>query len=120
MEKLRKVSGNGVLYPLNFPKVVCLCGSTRFADDFNRIGIEETLKGHIVVRPEVVTYDPENDPQKFNPAVKDALDWLHKRKIDMADEVVVVNKNGYVGESTKGEVEYARRIGKVVRFIYAD
>ena len=79
------------------PRIVCLCGSTRFAERMNEV----------VVRPEVVAYDQGNDPQLVAPEVKAALDELHLRKIDLADEVFVVNVGGYVGESTRREIEYA-------------
>lgn len=68
------------------PNVVCLCGSTRFASTFNEVAIAETLADRIVVRPEVVTYDGTTDPQRVNQAQKAALDDLHLRKIDPADE----------------------------------
>lgn len=100
----------------NRPKVVCICGSTRFAERMNEIAIAETLADCIVVRPEVVTYDSSLDPQKVNPEQKTALDELHKRKIDLADEIIVVNVNGYVGPSTRGEIEYARQQGKPIRW----
>ena len=99
------------------PRVVCLCGSTRFAETFNRVAEEETLAGRIVVRPEVVTYSSANDPQKHAPGVKTALDELHLRKIDLADEVLILNQNGYMGESTRRELAYARAQGKKVRFL---
>lgn len=100
----------------NRPRVVCICGSTRFAERMNEVAIAETLAGHIVVRPEVVTYNSNLDPQKVNPEQKAALDELHKRKIDLADEIIVVNVDGYVGPFTRGEIEYARQQGKPIRW----
>lgn len=102
------------------PRVVCICGSTRFAERMNEVAITETLAGRIVVRPEVVAYDGNKDPQKINPEQKAALDELHKRKIDVADEILVVNVGGYVGPSTRGEIEYARKQGKPVRWLEPD
>lgn len=99
------------------PTIVCLCGSTRFAEVFNRVGEAETLAGHIIVRPEVVTYSSDRDPQKVAPGVKTMLDELHKRKIDLADEVLVLNVNGYIGDSTRSEVAYAIAHGKPVRWL---
>lgn len=99
------------------PRIVCLCGSTRFAERMNEIGAAETLAGRIVVRPEVVAYDRENDPQLVAPEVKAALDELHLRKIDLADEVFVVNVGGYVGSSTRREIEYATKSGKPIRWL---
>jgi cell division protein FtsB len=51
------------------------------------------------------------------PEQKIALDELHKRKIDLADEVLVLNVGGYIGESTRSEIEYARKLGKPVRYL---
>lgn len=102
---------------LGVPRIVCLCGSTRFAEQMNEVGAAETLAGHIVVRPEVVAYDQGNDPQLVAPDVKAALDELHLRKIDLADEVFVVNVGGYVGASTRREIEYATATGKPLRWL---
>ncbi len=99
------------------PKIVCICGSTRFAEQMNRAAERETLAGRIVVRPEVVSYSRESDPQRVAPEVKAALDELHKRKIDLADEVLVINVGGYVGDSTGGEIAYAQEHGKLIRWL---
>jgi hypothetical protein len=98
------------------PRIVCICGSTRFAAHMNREAERLTLDGAIVVRPEVVAYSRERDQQFVEPEVKARLDELHLRKIDLADEVVVVTVNGYIGESTRREIAYARKTGKPVRF----
>lgn len=110
------VAGRVPVKPEEMPRVVCLCGSTRFAAHMNEEAEKLTLSGAIVVRPEVVTYSRERDQQFVAPEVKEALDLLHLRKIDLADEVVVVTVDGYVGESTTREIEYARRTGKLVSF----
>lgn len=99
--------------------MVCLCGSTRFAEHFNRVATELTLGGYIVVRPEVVAYDAGHDPQLIAPDVKARLDELHLRKIDLADWVLILNVGGYVGPSTAREYEYALATGKRVEFLEA-
>lgn len=102
------------------PKVVCLCGSTKFKEEFEQVNYEETMAGNIVLS---VGFFAHADAGKKNPPPtteeKIALDRLHKRKIDLADEIVVVNVKGYVGESTRSEVLYARQTGKKVRWVYA-
>lgn len=98
------------------PLVICLCGSTRFARIFNEIAVQLTIENKIVVRPEVVTYDSGLDPQHVDLQLKRQLDELHRRKIDLSDEVLVVNVHGYVGSSTREEIRYARRTGKPVRW----
>lgn len=100
------------------PPIVVLCGSTRFVDEFNRQRVALTHAGAIVLSIEVVTTQArENDPQHADPALKARLDELHKRKIDLADRVLVLNVGGYIGESTRGEIAYARTLGRPVDFL---
>lgn len=100
------------------PTITVLCGSTRFVDEFNRQAKELTESGVIVLSIEVVTTQArEDDPQHANPNLKAALDDLHKRKIDLADEVLVLNVGGYIGESTRSEIEYAEKLGRPIRYL---
>ena len=103
------------------PPIVCLCGSTRFVDAFNRYRKTLTEAGEIVLSIEVVTTQArEEDPQHADPGLKARLDELHKRKIDLADYCLVVSdESGYFGESTAGEIRYAVEHGKPVRFAVA-
>lgn len=102
------------------PKIVCLCGSTRFVDTFNIYRQKLTLEGKIVLSIEIVTtQEQKDDPQYCNPQLKQMLDELHKRKIDLADEVFVLNVGGYIGESTRSEIEYAKAHGKPIRYLEA-
>ena len=93
-------------------EVVCLCGSTRFRDQFTEANRIETMSGKIVVAPGVFAHsgDPLTDSDKRR------LDELHLRKIDMANSILVVNPGGYIGESTRREIEYAEAHGKSVRY----
>lgn len=101
-----------------FPPIVCLCGSTRFVAEFNRQRKELTERGQIVLSIEVVTTQGrEHDPQHADPALKAWLDELHKRKIDLADYVLVLNIGGYIGESTRSEIAYADMHGTPVRYL---
>jgi hypothetical protein len=103
-----------------FPPVVCLCGSTRFVDEFNRQRKELTERGEIVLSIEVVTTQArDRDPQHADPALKARLDELHKRKIDLADYVLIINPGGYIGESTRSEIAYATAHSKPVRYLEA-
>ena len=97
-------------------KVVTLCGSTRFKDDFIRAQKELTLQGCIVIS--VGLFGHSGDNEVWNDGVKEMLDDIHKRKIDMADEIYVINKDGYIGESTKSEIEYAKQHGKGIRYMF--
>ncbi len=100
------------------PEIVCLCGSTRFVDEFNRQRKELTEAGVIVLSIEVVTAQARDvDPQHVNPELKAQLDELHKRRIDLADRVHVLNVRGYVGESTRSEIEYAMKLNKPLTYL---
>lgn len=106
--------------PSGRPTVVCLCGSTRFYEAFQRANYEETMAGRIVL---TVGFYPHSQEQAHGetvgctPEQKAALDELHLRKIDLADEILVLNVGGYVGESTRREIAYARAHGKRVRWL---
>lgn len=100
------------------PPVVCLCGSTRFVDEFNRQRGRLTRDGQIVLSIEIVTTQTRaEDPQHADPALKARLDELHLRKIDLADYILVLNVGGYTGPSTQAEIRYARAAGKPVRYL---
>lgn len=106
------------------PTVVCLCGSTRFGAAFAAANLQETLTGKIVLS---IGCNLRSDAEIFGhlspaeiDAIKQRLDDLHLRKIDMADEVLILNVGGYVGESTRRELAYAREHGKVVRWLEPD
>ena len=96
-------------------KVITLCGSTRFKDDFLREQKRLTLEGNIVISVGLFGHSGDNEVWTEN--TKEMLDDMHKRKIDMADEIFVVNKDGYVGTSTKSEIEYATKTGKKVVYM---
>ncbi|MBN6054553.1 hypothetical protein JYK22_21605 [Nonomuraea sp. RK-328] len=95
------------------PPIVCLCGSTRFRDEFAAVNRDLTAKGKIVLAPGVFGHsgDPMADEQKR------LLDDLHLRKIDLADRVHIVNPGGYIGDSTRAEIAYAVERGKPVTYL---
>jgi len=108
--------------PFKRPKIVCLCGSTRFKDAFDEANYKETMAGKIVLSIGFYMHATGNRHGQeigATPGQKIALDELHKRKIDLADEVLILNVGGYIGESTKSELEYAKAKGKTVRFLEA-
>lgn len=96
-------------------KVVTLCGSTRFKDAFVQVQKELSLQGCIVIS--VGLFGHCGDGEVWQAGVKEMLDDMHLRKIDMADAVFVINVDGYVGESTRREIAYARSQGKEVRYL---
>ena len=96
-------------------KVITLCGSTRFKEDFMRVQKLLTLDGYIVMTVGLFKEDLESIENSEN--IKEMLDDMHKRKIDMADEIYVINVGGYIGSSTTSEIEYALSTGKAVRYL---
>lgn len=96
-------------------KVVTLCGSTKFKDDFMRVQKGLTLQGYIVIS--VGLFEHSGDDEVWTKGTKQMLDDMHKRKIDMTDEIYVINKNGYIGNSTKSEIEYAKSKGIPVTYM---
>ena len=97
-------------------KVITLCGSTRFKDDFERINRQLTLAGNIVIS--VGCFGHSGDI--FTDEQKVMLDDIHKRKIDLADAIYVINKDGYIGASTRSEIQYAKEHGKQIIFMEDD
>lgn len=95
-------------------KVVTLCGSTRFKDEFLRVQKELTLSGNIVISVGLFGHSGDNEVQ--SKGTKEMLDDMHKRKIDMADEIYVINVGGYIGSSTKSEIEYAKSRGLPIKY----
>ena len=105
----------------NYP-VVTLCGSTRFKDSFMDAQKRFTLEGNIVIG--VGLFGHSGDQEVWDDMdegvlskTKEMLDDMHKRKIDMADSIYVINVGGYIGESTKSEIEYARAHGKRIDYL---
>lgn len=96
-------------------RVVTLCGSTRFREAFLREQKRLTLAGCIVLS--VGLFGHSGDGEVFTEGTKEMLDDMHKRKIDMADGIFVINVGGYIGESTRSEIEYALRTGKDVEYL---
>ena len=94
-------------------KVITLCGSTRFKEDFERVNKELTLQGNIVIS--VGCFGHAGDV--FTDEQKVMLDDIHKRKIDMADAIYVINKDGYVGMSTQSEIIYAALHNKEIMYM---
>ena len=96
-------------------KIITLCGSTRFKDQFLAEQKRLTLEGNIVIS--VGLFGHSGDDEAWTEGTKEMLDDMHKRKIDLADEIFVINVGGYIGSSTRSEIEYAVATGKVVRYL---
>ena len=103
-------------------KVITLCGSTRFKDEFIEVQKRLTLEGNIVIS--VGLFGHSGDDEVWEGMSEDTLtqtklmlDDMHKRKIDMSDEIYVINVGGYIGSSTRSEIAYAKETGKAVRYL---
>lgn len=105
-------------------KVITLCGSTRFKDEFTEAQKRLTLEGNIVISVGLFGYSGDNEvwenmDEGTLTKTKEMLDDMHKRKIDMADEIFVINVGGYIGSSTRSEIDYAIATGKPVHYLEA-
>lgn len=101
----RQLPKQSVRFPLQKrPTIVVLCGSSRFRKELDEANLRETLAGNIVL--------------SICPGMSDRkkADRIHREKIKIADEVLVVNPGGYIGPSTKSEIAYAKKKGKQVRY----
>ena len=103
-------------------KVITLCGSTRFKDAFMEAQKKLTLDGNIVISVGLFGHSGDNEvwenmDEGTLTKTKLMLDDMHKRRIDMSDDIFVINKDGYIGESTRNEIEYAILTNKKVEFM---
>jgi hypothetical protein len=108
------------------PKIVCLCGSTRFKSAYEEANYRETLKGNIVLSVGAYMHHDSNgnllkvgdlEMPLITEDQKKMLDKLHFEKIKLADEILVLNVDGYIGESTRNEIDFARRMDKVIKYL---
>ena len=103
-------------------KVITLCGSTRFKNEFIEAQKRLTLEGNIVISVGLFGHSGDNEvwenmSEDTVTKTKEMLDDMHKRKIDMADEIFVINVGGYIGNSTNSEIEYAKATGKGIKYL---
>lgn len=103
-------------------KIVTLCGSTKFKKEFLEIQKKLTLLGYIVISVGLFGHSGDNEvwenmDEGTLTKTKSMLDDMHKRKIDLSDMIYVINVGGYIGESTRSEIEYAISTGKEVHYL---
>jgi hypothetical protein len=95
---------------MNDIKVITICGSMRFSREMMQISEELELKnGYAVIQCVYIV-----DGEKYGGLDTELLGKIHRRKIDISDAIYVVNVNGYIGNSTRNEIEYARSLGKEI------
>lgn len=95
-------------------KIITLCGSIKFKEEFIKVQEKLTLEGNIILTPNFFNNIKKEDIKE---ETKEMLDKMHKQKIDMSDEILVINVDGYIGESTRNEIEYAKSKGKKVSYL---
>ena len=93
-------------------KIVTVLGSTKFRDEIKKFALLQTALFHELILFAPFAKEEIPDLEK----IREELEIQHFQKIRMADEIVVFNKNGYIGESTKLEIEYAKSINKPIRY----
>ena len=93
--------------------IITLCGSIKFKNEFMKVQEELVLKGNIVFTPNFCN----NLKNEIKIETKKMLDEMHRQKIDMSNEIYVINFGGYIGESTKSEIEYAKANGKKISYL---
>ena len=94
-------------------KVITLCGSTKFKEQFEQTNAFLTLQGNIVIS---LGFFEQSEGFEITEEQAELLGNLHLRKIDISDEIFVIDVNGYIGHSTRKEIEYAREKGKKIRY----
>ena len=93
--------------------IITLCGPIKFKEEFMEVQEKLTLDGNIVFTPNFFN----NIKDEIDLKTKKMLDEMHRQKIDMSDEIYVINFGGYIGESTKAEIEYAKVKGKNISYL---
>ena len=113
-----------IVCPKGKPKIITLCGSTRFIEHFAVMGWELEKQGAIALSCHYLpkSYFINKDISVCDhlaevEGVKEHFDQLHMRKIEMSDEILVLNVEGYIGESTNNEIAHAKKLGKLIRYL---
>lgn len=98
-------------------KVITLCGSTKFKKEFIEIAEKLSLEGNAVLSVGLFGHADNKFGSVITPVIKKMLDEAHKAKIEMSDEIFVINPCGYIGDSTKSEIDYAQKLGKPIKYL---
>ena len=98
-------------------KVITICGSMKFIQEMMEISEKIELQGNVVLLP---IYNPSR-PNKESFTIEEIamLDKMHRERIKISDAILVVNVNGYIGDSTKSEIEFAKALNKEIIY-YTD
>jgi len=103
----------------SMPTIICLCGSTRFSDAYKKAATYETINGHIVL---TIHVDPKTDLPDYSrqdkASLRKSLDRLHLYQIALADELLVINQDDYIGPSTRRQIAHAAKLGKPIHYLF--
>lgn len=94
-------------------KIITVCGSYKFKKEMTEIAEKMTLKGNCMITPNDLT---KTDKNAYTEDEILMIDKMHKEKIKLSDAILVVDVNGYIGNSTKSEIEYAKALNKEVLY----
>ncbi len=94
-------------------KVITLCGSTKFKEEFERVNAQLTLQGHVVIS---LGFFEQSEGIDITEEQVKLFEKIHLKKIDLSNEIYVIDVNGYIGESTRNEIIYAKQTGKAVSY----
>ncbi|MDQ0258032.1 hypothetical protein J2S74_005495 [Evansella vedderi] len=94
-------------------KVITLCGSTKFKDQFEEVNKYLTLKGNVVIS---VGFFEQSEGIDITKEQERLFEEIHRKKIDMSDEICVIDVDGYIGHSTNKEIRYAQAREKKVTY----
>ncbi|MEH7300912.1 hypothetical protein [Neobacillus drentensis] len=94
-------------------KVITLCGSTKFKEQFEKANAYLTLQGNVVIS---LGFFEQSEGIEITKEQEELFATIHFRKIDLADEIFIIDVNGYIGSSTRKEIDYASNAGKPVRY----
>ncbi len=95
-------------------KIITLCGSLRFKDEMMKVALDLELQGNCVLTP---LYPVKDDKDDFTKEEMKILDDMHKHRIDLSDAIFVVNKDNYIGDSCRKEIEYAKKLNKEIMYL---
>ena len=98
-------------------KVITLCGSSKFKEEFIEVAEKLSLEGNIIISLGLFGHADNKYDTVITDEIKEMLDKAHMQKIEMSDAIFVINKNGYIGKSTKNEIKYAMSLDKEVIYL---
>ena len=96
-------------------EIITLCGSLKFQKEMMIIAEKMALKGNCILTP---VYPIIENCERTDEQLK-KLKKAHFKRIELSDAILVINKNNYIGDSTKLEIEYAKKLGKEIMY-YTD